>query len=606
MQIQSQFSNASLRDAWVKFSAAQSYTQYCQRWLELMCIRVDNVEMATLLMETEESGFQPTAIWPEKSEFDADFTALIEEGISEQAGLVHSFFGGKFGVVFPIKLDEVVVGVVALSVKVPKTQLPSVMENLQWGSSWIELLQRRHNDSETKKLYERLSGAVDLLGAVLAEADFHSAAITFVNELASAHQCDRVSFGLVRGTLIEVTALSHSAQFGKKMNLVRRLSGVMDEAVQQRGVINYPNKEQGLLVAREHAQFSQSYANASLLTIPLHSDSQYFGAVTLERTSECPFSQYEEDQIRSIIALSGETLKNKRDSDKTWYQHLASASARQLIRVLGRGYLGRKLLILLITLCVVFFSVFEATYEVSADSVLEGSIRRVVVAPFEGYLESASVKAGERVLAGQQMSRLDERDLILEKLSYLSEQSKLQRQHEEAVADKDRAQAAIIKAQIAQNAAQLNLVESKLSRTKMLAPFDGFVVSGDLSQRLGSALEQGEVLFEVAPLDQYRVILWVDEHKMADVIEGQTGRLILNALPEDIFEFKLTQVTPVTEARDGANLFRVEAALSGPTINLRPGMKGIGKIQIDQRKLIWIWTYPLQQWVRLKVWAWWP
>ena len=197
-------------------------------------------------------------------------------------------------------------------------------------------------------------------------------------------------------------------------------------------------------------------------------------------------------------------------------------------------------------------------------------------------------------------------DLILEKLSYLSEQSKLQRQHEEAVADKDRAQAAIIKAQIAQNAAQLNLVESKLSRTKMLAPFDGFVVSGDLSQRLGSALEQGEVLFEVAPLDQYRVILWVDEHKMADVIEGQTGRLILNALPEDIFEFKLTQVTPVTEARDGANLFRVEAALSGPTINLRPGMKGIGKIQIDQRKLIWIWTYPLQQWVRLKVWAWWP
>jgi hypothetical protein len=131
------------------------------------------------------------------------------------------------------------------------------------------------------------------------------------------------------------------------------------------------------------------------------------------------------------------------------------------------------------------------------------------------------------------------------------------------------------------------------------------VVSGDLSQRLGSSVEPGEVLFEVAPLDSYRVILWVDEHRMADVTELQAGRLVLNSLPEHAFDFKVNQVTPVTEARDGGNFFRVEAELAKPVQELRPGMEGVGKIEVNERKLFWIWTYPLQQWVRLKLWQWW-
>jgi hypothetical protein len=32
----------------------------------------------------------------------------------------------------------------------------------------------------------------------------------------------------------------------------------------------------------------------------------------------------------------------------------------------------------------------------------------------------------------------------------------------------------------------------------------------------------------------------------------------------------------------------------------------VGKITIDRRKLIWIWTHELVDWLRLKLWAWWP
>ena len=77
MQTNSQLNTDDLREAWVHFSAAENHEEYCQRWLELMCARIDGIEIGTLLLESGEAGFQPRAIWPEKSEPDYEFSALI-------------------------------------------------------------------------------------------------------------------------------------------------------------------------------------------------------------------------------------------------------------------------------------------------------------------------------------------------------------------------------------------------------------------------------------------------------------------------------------------------------------------------------------------------
>ncbi|MBQ0785430.1 MAG: HlyD family efflux transporter periplasmic adaptor subunit, partial [Amphritea sp.] len=319
-----------------------------------------------------------------------------------------------------------------------------------------------------------------------------------------------------------------------------------------------------------------------------------------------PFDEHEVGRICSVVALSSEVLRNKEKQDSSWFQHLYRSTRTQLVRLFGAGYLGRKLILLSIALICLFFTFAMGTYRVAADSQLEGEVRRAIVAPFDGYLDDAMVKAGDRVRAGEEMSRLDDRDLTLEKLGYLSAQAKLQRQYEEAVAQRDRAEAKVLQAQLEQSRAELDLVESKLQRTRLKAPFDGLVVSGDLSQRLGSSVGQGELLFEVSPLDNYRIIIWIDEHRMLDITEGQQGKLVLNSLPEENFRFTLRRVTPVTEARDGGNFFRVEAELLDPSPVLRPGMGGVAKVEVDERRLIWIWTYPLIQWFKLKLWAWMP
>ena len=70
-------------------------------------------------------------------------------------------------------------------------------------------------------------------------------------------------------------------------------------------------------------------------------------------------------------------------------------------------------------------------------------------------------------------------------------------------------------AQLEQARAQVARVEEQLGRTTVTAPFDGVVVSGDLSQNLGAPVERGTILFEVAPLSEFRLVLKVDERDVA-------------------------------------------------------------------------------------------
>jgi hypothetical protein len=68
----------------------------------------------------------------------------------------------------------------------------------------------------------------------------------------------------------------------------------------------------------------------------------------------------------------------------------------------------------------------------------------------------------------------------------------------------------------------------------------------------------------------------------------------------------VTSVTSVTTAREGRNYFRVEGMMDHAGERLRPGMEGVGKIEIEPRRLIWIWTHRLMNWARLFVWTYLP
>jgi multidrug resistance efflux pump len=201
---------------------------------------------------------------------------------------------------------------------------------------------------------------------------------------------------------------------------------------------------------------------------------------------------------------------------------------------------------------------------------------------------------------------LVDQDLKLDQMRWRAERDLAQQKLRQASAAQDRAAMVMAMAQSDQAQAQLSLVDEKIARASIVAPFDGLVVTGDLSQSLGSPVEQGKVLFEIAPLDAYRVILNVDERDIGDLVEGQAGELALAGLPRGVLPFKVKTITPISTAQDGRNYFRIEAQLSDAGTSLRPGMEGIGKVKVGERRLIWIWTHSLVDWLRLTLWKWAP
>jgi len=204
------------------------------------------------------------------------------------------------------------------------------------------------------------------------------------------------------------------------------------------------------------------------------------------------------------------------------------------------------------------------------------------------------------------MGALDDKDLQLERQKLASEKARHTREYRSAMADHDRAQVSILSARMAQAEARIELIDEQLSRMQISAPLTGIVVSGDLSQSLDSPVERGDVLFEVAPLDAYRLVLQVDERDLTDVAVGQQGKLKLSGMPGEALDFTVKNITPVAENADGSNFFRIEARLHEAPELLRPGMEGIGKIDVEPRKLLWIWTHRMVDWMKLRVWSWWP
>ena len=154
--------------------------------------------------------------------------------------------------------------------------------------------------------------------------------------------------------------------------------------------------------------------------------------------------------------------------------------------------------------------------------------------------------------------------------------------------------------------AQRRLVADKISRASITAPFSGLVVSGDLSQSIGSPVERGRLLFEIAPLNNYRVILQIGEREIARVTSGQRGQVVLTGFSSEPLDFTVKKIVSVATPANGANAFHVEATLDKMDSRLRPGMEGVGKIDVGRRCLAWIWTHSLFDWIRLSIWKWFP
>lgn len=382
----------------------------------------------------------------------------------------------------------------------------------------------------------------------------------------------------------------------------------MEEALDQGQTLRWPPAPGQIAPWVSRAQGSLAPdARHTVMSLILPGSGEPLGALTLVWPPGMPVPLESELPAWQALASSvAPVLAWQRLAERPWHRQLRQAAAqawRRLTPGLRRhpAIAGAGLAALVLVL-----GVLPMPAQVGGQARIEGAQQRVLVASSDGFIQHVHAQPGDKVKAGQVLADLAEQDLKLERDKWASQIAQQDNSYAAAMTRADRAEAALAMSRLEEAQAQLALVDEQLQRTQLKAPFDGVVIQGDLSQSIGAPVKQGDTLMTVASTQRWRVIVEVDEADIARVRAGQSGQMALSALPWDTLPLRVRRITPLAQAKDGRNLFEVEAEFTTPVpAEVRPGLMGQAKLRVGSQPLLWTWLRPLADKLRLTLWSWW-
>lgn len=610
-RLQAAPADSDAAQAWAAFGSASDPEQLCRAWLAVLCSMLPGVQVGLLLLQDAEGAYVPAGAWPEGTELSR-LADVARECLSKREGVRRREPGQPTQLAYPLTAGDELHGAVVLELAGDADDLVRLSARLtHWGAGWMADLFKHRELALQRQRLDQSAFLFDVSLGALGEPDFRQAALVVVNKLAARYGAQQVQLAMARGPALATAAVSHSAWFDERANLTRLALDAMCEAHDQRRALQWPEPAHAagdatVQVTAAHARYAEASAGAALLSLPLAAQGGVaVGVLLLERAT--PFDAAERAGLEALGAVLAPVLEHKRARDESLPAHARRSLHHAVARVTDASHPGLKLGAGLVALALLLLAVIPIEHRVTADAVVEGSVQRAAVAAFEGFIAEAPARAGDIVKQGQVLARLDDRELQLEQVRWEAELEVGVRKEREAMAQADRVAQRLAAAQANQARAQLDLARARLARVVVVAPFDGVVVKGDWSQKLGTPVEQGAVLFEVAPLDTWRVILKVDERDISRLQAGQAGELVLTGLPGRALPFKVKTVTPVAVAEEGRNSFRVEADLGGAAVPaLRPNMEGVAKVAVGRESALWVWTHRFTDWLRMSWWHWTP
>jgi multidrug resistance efflux pump len=452
------------------------------------------------------------------------------------------------------------------------------------------------------KNQSNLTGILELMSLLNAQRRFVAAAMTVCNELAGRYSCERVSLGWKTRSYVRVKAMSHTDQFEKKMEAVQTLERAMEESLDQEADIVYPAAEQDRSITRDHEAYARAQDAGHCASLPLRKNSEIVAICTFERRKTA-FSAAELRCLRITLDQVATRLADLKKRDRWFGARLAESVGEALGRLVGYEHTWAKVIGLVSAATLIVAALIPFRYRVSSPMILRTDDVTYITAPFDGYIDSVAVKAGEDIKAGQSLLALDKKDLLLEEASLLAERNRAQREAEKARAAGELADMCIAQAQFDQVAARLDITQRRLGQAEVASPYDGVIIEGDQQERTGSPVKQGEVLFKIGRLRDIYAEAKVSEYEVHHIGAGARGQIALASRPQEFFDVTVRLLEPSAVVSQKDNVFLTRCAFAAPVPAwFRPGMTGVSKISAGRHTILWILSHRTVDFLRLKLW----
>lgn len=498
--------------------------------------------------------------------------------------------------------------VVGLLLESAPSRVQDTVDALRWAAD-VPTLYLAHRSAPSNPPAAAKRGTEGRDGTILeltlridGQQDLSSAALTLVNALAERFECDRVSLGWLEGGSVRLKAMSRTERFDPKMAAVVGLERVMEECLDQDNEVVWPPPTTSRSVSRVHGQHAREQHIAHLASIPLRLDGQPVAVLTCERPLT-PLDDPSLQTLRDVADAVAHRLSLLHRASPWWGVRLLRDGRESAARLLGPEHTAAKLLALVgaVGLVALLLPIYphriEGTFRIRSEEVA------ILTAPFQGYIRTVTRRPGDVLTNGAVVLGLDTDALVLEEASEVADQTRHLREAEKARANRNPAEMRIALAQAEQSSARLALVRHRIAQASVRAPFDAVVVEGDLTERLGAPVQQGEALFKVAKLRPLFIEWEVPETDLPDLLTTRTGEIAFVSRPHEAFGFHVERIEPEAQPRETGTVFRGRGVPDGAVPEWwRPGMTGVCKLDAGRRTLGWILTHRAIDALRLYLW----
>ncbi len=384
------------------------------------------------------------------------------------------------------------------------------------------------------------------------------------------------------GKKIRLEHVSDVVTVDARTDQSRRYVKVMQESANERNVSVWPaiDGESSItesLLIKELVQANGMRQGAS---IPLSAGGGFAGVLVLLWNEQLDKSDVIYEVLETTV-FSGLFIRNFSKKGRG----VGLGGAKEKVS------LNSKIVAIILSLALVGIALFPKEFALHPAAIVKPVQVRYVVARFDGLLQQVFVEPGDRVEKEMELALLDGRELELELRTIHADIAKSLKTRDNYMAGGNVA------------AAQIALLENKrlqerelllLGRQRQLSlqsPFSGIVLSGDLKQSEGGPVAKGEVLFEVAPLEQVLLQLLVADEDISYVHKNLQVDIRFDAFPGILWKGTVARIAPQSELVQGENVFPVSFEIENRNGLLLPGMQGYASVYCGKKRLLWIYFH---------------
>jgi RND family efflux transporter MFP subunit len=482
--------------------------------------------------------------------------------------------------------------------------------SMEMVAGYFEVYSLRRKSEQTGAIAQSHQHVLQLATAVATADGFESAAMNLCNELAARTGATRVSIGWLKGRGIKLKAMSHTEQFDRKQELSVAIEKAMEECLDQEEIVQYEADGTGSEnVSRAAQLLSKMQGGTGIISLPLRRKDEIHGVVTLEFPPNYKLAPQAATGLAVAAELLAPQLYDRYENDRYLITKMAISTREATKLAIGPKHWVAKLIIAAVIALIVAVCVVKVTYHVTAPFAFAATDPRKVGAPFEGIIEKVYkdvnsspkdriVKKGEPLLELQTYQY----KLELIKAKTTAEQART-KAHQLLYVEQKSAEGKQAMKEAEAADADAALAQWKIDNATVRAPIDGEILAGDQKENLQAPVKEGQELYTIADRSHLRAELSVPEREVQELREGQKGKLTSNSDPGREFDFTVDTIFPEGEAKEGGNFFKVYGNFDTPlSPEWRPGLQGEANVNIDKRRIVWIWTHKFTEWVELEMW----